>query len=179
MSKQVRIDVVLPQPPERVWRALTEPKALEKWLMPNNFRPRIGHRFRFTPRRGRPEETQGVIRCEVVEIDAPYCLAYTWQESASEVPDLVTWTLEPVEAGTRIRLEHTRLTDLRACVSASGPSQRSSTSLQFQMVRLARFLAGKRGRRSLTRGKVVLSVGSAFSCVAISPTLSIVEEVIG
>jgi uncharacterized protein YndB with AHSA1/START domain len=176
MSKQVRIDVVLPQPPERVWRALTESRALAKWLMPNDFRPRLGHHFRFTPRRGHPEETRGMIRCEVVELYAPHRLAYTWQESSAETPDLVTWTLEPVEAGTRIRLEHTRLTDLRACASASGLSRHSIVSSQFLIARLARFLAGKRGHRRLARGKVVLSAGSAFSCIAVSPSASILEE---
>src|SRR5438477_6185685 len=98
MSKQVRMDVVLAQPPERVWRALTEAQALAAWLLPNNFRPRLGHRFQFTRKPGRQEGEGDAIQCEVVELEAPCRLAYTWRENPKEAPDLVTWILEPVEA---------------------------------------------------------------------------------
>jgi uncharacterized protein YndB with AHSA1/START domain len=175
MSKQVQMDVVLPQPPERVWRAITDSQALAQWLMPNDFRPRVGHRFCFQPKRDREKRETNVIECEVVELDAPHRLAYTWRESAESAPDLVTWVLEPVEAGTRVRLEHTRLTDLRACAttaSSSVPELHSMVSLRLLMARLARFLVGKRVRQRLVRGRVRLSAGSAFTCVAVSPTVT-------
>jgi uncharacterized protein YndB with AHSA1/START domain len=180
MSKQVEIDIVLPQPPERVWRAITDAKALEKWLMPNDFRPRIGHRFRFVPKRGREKRNERVIECEVIELSAPHRLAYTWRESAEGAPDLVTWVLEPVEAGTRVRLEHTRLTDVQASantVTAIGAELRSVAPARFLLARLARFLPGKQGRRRLVRGRVRLSAGSAFTCVAVSPCITSFEEV--
>ncbi len=60
-------EVVYPHPPRRVWRALTDSAALARWLMPNDFAPRVGHRFSFRvePRYGR----SGVVACEVVELD--------------------------------------------------------------------------------------------------------------
>jgi uncharacterized protein YndB with AHSA1/START domain len=178
MSKLVRLDVVLPQPPERVWRAITDARALAKWLMPNDFRPRLGHRFRFRPKRDRAAEDRSVIQCEVVELDAPHRLAYTWRESSAEAPDLVTWVLEPVEAGTRVRLEHTRLTEIQARASVSAAPRRPAVPSIALIARLARFLvAGKRGRRRLARGKVVLAAGSAFACVAVSPSATFLEEV--
>ena len=171
------MDIVLPQPPEQVWRAITDAKALAKWLMPNDFHPRIGHRFRFQPKRDREKRREGVIECEVIELDAPHRLAYTWRESAEGAPDLVTWVLEPVEAGTRVRLEHTRLTDLQACASASSLEERPVALPGILIARLGRFLAKNWSRKRLVRGKVVLSAGSAFACIAISPSATLIEEV--
>ncbi len=31
-------------PPEKIWRALTQPHLIEEWLMKNDFRPVVGHR---------------------------------------------------------------------------------------------------------------------------------------
>ena len=106
MSARVEMDVVLPHSPERVWRALTDRQWLAEWLMPNDFEPRIGLRFRFRPPSGRGALAAPPIACQVVEVVPGERLAYSWRERPDDLPDLVTWTLEPVEAGTRLRLEH-------------------------------------------------------------------------
>lgn len=103
-GEKLTFEVFYPHAPERVWRALTDPTALKRWLMPTDFRPRLGHKFRFAePKADRGEHP---IRCEVVELDAPHRLAYTWQSERDAEPTLVIWTLEPVEGGTKVRLEH-------------------------------------------------------------------------
>ena len=33
-------------PPEKLWRALTQPHLIEEWLMKNDFKPAVGHRFK-------------------------------------------------------------------------------------------------------------------------------------
>jgi hypothetical protein len=43
----IEVDQFLAQPPERVWHALTDPDLLVRWLMPNDFRPAVGHQFTF------------------------------------------------------------------------------------------------------------------------------------
>ena len=97
-------EVVYPHPPERVWRALTDPGALAEWLMENDFQPRVGHRFQF---RTQPQPGfNGIVDCEVMEVDEPRRLAYTWQGGPMRRPTLVTFTLDPVPEGTRLRLEH-------------------------------------------------------------------------
>lgn len=35
----------IPYPPEKVWRALTQPRLIEEWLMKNDFKPEVGHCF--------------------------------------------------------------------------------------------------------------------------------------
>jgi uncharacterized protein YndB with AHSA1/START domain len=98
----VQFEVFYPHPPQRVWRALTDPVALTRWLMPTDFRPRLGHKFRFW-NRARHEE---IVCCEVVALEEARRLAFTWQSERETQPTLVTWTLEAEEGGTRLRLEH-------------------------------------------------------------------------
>jgi uncharacterized protein YndB with AHSA1/START domain len=40
-------------PPEKIWRALTEPRLMEGWLMQNDFKPVVGPPFQFSRRLGR------------------------------------------------------------------------------------------------------------------------------
>jgi len=87
MTRDLRFEIVYPHPPERVWRALTDPRALADWLIDNDSEPRAGHRFQF---RTRPAPGfDGVVRCEVVEVEAPYRLAYTWLGGSMRRPTTV------------------------------------------------------------------------------------------
>ena len=98
----IRVEATYPHPPERVWRALTDPQAIAEWLMPNDFQPRLGHRFQF--RVANAKGWSGVVDCEVTELTPPSRLAYTW--ASDKVDTRVTWTLEPSKDGTRLVLEH-------------------------------------------------------------------------
>ena len=131
MSRTVVLEVVYPHPPERVWRALTDRDALAEWLLPNNFEPRRGHRFQFwsPPRPG----SRGVIECEVVELDEPRRLSYTWQSEPDQPPTLVTWTLEPTKGGTRVRLEHELRTGLYALAPGAMPAIDWEWALRAQL----------------------------------------------
>jgi uncharacterized protein YndB with AHSA1/START domain len=92
-----------PQPVLAVWEALTDPKALAAWLMPNDFAPVVGHRFRLdsSPR-------FDVIDAEVLELEAPRFLRCRW--TIEGVPSVVTIRLHQEADGTRLELEHIRLT---------------------------------------------------------------------
>ncbi len=111
MSRSLRKEVRLSSPPEDVWTALTDPKALAEWLMPNDFEPRVGHTFRFhvDPMPG----FSGISECQVLEVDPPRRLVYSWtvlpkaQDASPPPPMTVAWTLEPEEEGTRLVLEQT------------------------------------------------------------------------
>jgi uncharacterized protein YndB with AHSA1/START domain len=41
----IEVDQFLPRPPGQVWRALTDPVLLARWLMPNDVQPVPGHHF--------------------------------------------------------------------------------------------------------------------------------------
>ena len=93
----------LPHPPERIWRALTEPHLIADWLMNNDFVPAVGYHFSL---RG---EWGGVLSCEVLAIEPPRLLSYTWihahQDHAFALDSVVTFTLTPTDAGTHLRVE--------------------------------------------------------------------------
>src|SRR5215472_8555490 len=93
----IRKEVFLPHPPEDVWAALTDPQALAEWLMPNNFEPTVGRKFSFhvDPM---PGPYSGGSACEVLEVDPPHRLSYSWSctrkdQTKSPPPTKVTWTL--------------------------------------------------------------------------------------
>jgi uncharacterized protein YndB with AHSA1/START domain len=105
----IRVEATYPQPPERVWFALTDRHALTEWLMPTtDFEARLGHRFQF--RVDNPRGWSTVVDCEIVELHPPRRLAYTWKSpipgTSRQMDTRVTWTLEPAGAGTRLVLEH-------------------------------------------------------------------------
>jgi uncharacterized protein YndB with AHSA1/START domain len=102
------VEKILLHPPEKIWRALTDPALIERWLMRNDFAPVVGHRFNF---RAKPVMGwNGVTDCEVLEVTPPSRLVYRWnasgEQAAMGLKTTVTWTLVPVEGGTRVRMEH-------------------------------------------------------------------------
>jgi len=83
-------------PPEKIWRALTQPHLIEEWLMKNDFKPVVDHRFNL---RG----DWGTVDCQVRTIELNKMLSYTWD--ALGLKSIVTWTLTPTSAGTNLRME--------------------------------------------------------------------------
>ena len=86
----------LAHPPEKIWRALTQPHLVEEWLMKNDFKPILGHRFDF-------RADWGAVGCQVTAIEENKTLSYTW--AAYGLETVVTWTLAPSRTGTRLRME--------------------------------------------------------------------------
>jgi uncharacterized protein YndB with AHSA1/START domain len=111
-SESIVVDYTLNEPPDQIWRALTEPKLLGQWLMENDIQPVVGYRFNF---RAKPTgDWDGIVYCEILEVIPPRRLVYSWQggteEDGSAGPRLdttVTWTLTPTPAGgTLLHLVH-------------------------------------------------------------------------
>ena len=101
--RTVVIERDIAHPPEKIWRALTEPHLIAEWLMKNDFRPDIGHRFNLTGEWG------GVLDCEVLDIEPHRTLSYSWNfshdDAAFDLRSVVTFTLTPTAAGTHLRVE--------------------------------------------------------------------------
>ncbi len=97
-------EIFYPHSPERVWLLLTNSRSLAKWLMENDFEPRVGCKFCFYSQSLPGIDTS--IKCEVIEVDEPLRLVYTWQDCMMSQPSMVTWTLKAVEGGTQLRLQH-------------------------------------------------------------------------
>jgi uncharacterized protein YndB with AHSA1/START domain len=99
LSVVVERDV--PFPPEKIWRALTQPHLIAEWLMKNDFVPVVDHRFslRMDPQ----PNWNGVVDCQVLVVEPNRTLSYTW--GALGMASIVTWTLTPTSSGTRLRME--------------------------------------------------------------------------
>ncbi len=95
-TRSVVVERDIAFPPEKIWRALTEPHLIEEWLMKNEFRPVVGHRFDL-------RADWGAVDCQVLEVEPNKTLSYTW--SAYGLESVVTWTLTPTATGTRLRME--------------------------------------------------------------------------
>ena len=95
-TRTVTVEREIAYPPAKIWRALTQPHLIEDWLMKNDFKPVVDHRFNL---RG----DWGAVDCQVVEVEPERTLSYTW--AAMGLESVVTWTLTPTAKGTHLRME--------------------------------------------------------------------------
>jgi uncharacterized protein YndB with AHSA1/START domain len=78
-----------PHPPEK-------PHLIEEWLMKNDFKPVLDHRFNL-------RADWGAVDCRVLAVEPNKMLSYTW--AAYGLESVVTWTITPTRTGTRLRME--------------------------------------------------------------------------
>lgn len=95
----VRLERHLPDPPAVVWRALTEREQLRSWfpcdVILDGGRWEVGAAITFPfP----PEVMDMTLVGEVLEVDEPNLLAFTWGE------DTLRFELSPEEGGTHLVL---------------------------------------------------------------------------
>ncbi|WP_246258208.1 SRPBCC family protein [Amycolatopsis anabasis] len=104
----IRVDQFFPHSVDRVWRVLTTPDLMARWLMPNDFRPRLGHRFTLRSVPIGPVDFSGVVACEVLELIPEKRLRISWTdaENPGSFSSTVTWSLQAEGHGTRLLLEH-------------------------------------------------------------------------
>lgn len=103
LTRTVIVEREIAHPPEKLWRALTQPHLISEWLMQNDFSPVVGHRFNL---RG---EWGGVLDCEVLVVEPQRKLSYTWNfkhdDPAFDLNSVVTFSLSPTATGTHLRME--------------------------------------------------------------------------
>ena len=103
-STEIRTVIVereIPFPPEKIWRALTQPHLIAEWLMKNDFAPVVGRRFDL-------RADWGSVDCQVLAVETNKALSYTW--GALGLESVVTWTLTPTNTGTHLRMEQSGFT---------------------------------------------------------------------
>jgi uncharacterized protein YndB with AHSA1/START domain len=101
-TRSVVVEREIPHPPEKIWRALTQPHLIEEWLMKNDFKPVVDHRFNL-------RADWGAVECQVLEVEPNRTLSYTWNarhvDAVNDLKSVVTWTLTPTSTGTHLRME--------------------------------------------------------------------------
>jgi uncharacterized protein YndB with AHSA1/START domain len=100
-TRSVIVEREIAHPPEKLWRALTQPHLIAEWLMKNDFAPVVGHRFNL---RG---EWGGVLDCEVLAIEPNRTLSYSWDfahdDPAFNLKSVVTFTLVTLQPPPLVR----------------------------------------------------------------------------
>jgi uncharacterized protein YndB with AHSA1/START domain len=90
-TRTVVVEREIHHPPEKIWRALTEPHLIEEWLMKTDFEAIVDRKFAL---RG----DWGSVDCQVLKIQPHTTLSYSW--AAHGLESVVTWTLTPTSKGT-------------------------------------------------------------------------------
>lgn len=100
-TESIAFEFDLHHPPEKVWRALTDPLLLAQWLLPIvelELEPGSAFTFRAPPQPG----WDGIVNCQMLEIEPQRKLSYTWV--VGDIDTIVRFTLTPTESGTRLSL---------------------------------------------------------------------------
>jgi uncharacterized protein YndB with AHSA1/START domain len=100
-TEALSFEFELPHPPEKVWRALTDPALLTEWLLPVvelGLEPGAAFTFKAPPQPG----WDGMVSCRTLEVEVRKKLRYAWV--VGELHTVVTFTLEPTASGTRLLL---------------------------------------------------------------------------
>jgi uncharacterized protein YndB with AHSA1/START domain len=103
-TRAVVVEREIAHPPEKLWRALTQPHLISEWLMKTDFAPVVGHDFTL---RG----DWGSVDCRVLTVEPGRMLSYTWDhvhdDPAFDLRSVVSFTLTPTATGTHLRMEQT------------------------------------------------------------------------
>jgi uncharacterized protein YndB with AHSA1/START domain len=105
-SPDIRIVRDYPHPRAKLWRALTEPELVRRWMMrPEGFEPVVGNRFKLM---AKPQPGwRGFVECEVLEAVQDKRLRYSWVGDPSHPPMDVVFDLSDIPGGTRLSFTHT------------------------------------------------------------------------
>src|SRR3712207_5472742 len=95
-TRSVVVEREIAHPPEKIWRALTQPHLIEEWLMKTNFKPAVDQKFTLSG-------DWGSVEGRVLEVEVNKTLSYTWEAFGLE--GVVTWPLTPPGTGPRLRME--------------------------------------------------------------------------
>ena len=100
-TETISFDFDLSHPPEKVWRALTDPALLAEWLLPVldlQLEPGAAFTFKTQAYPG----WDGTVNCRFLEIEPNRKLSYTW--TVPFLDTVVTFTLTPTASGTHLSL---------------------------------------------------------------------------
>lgn len=120
-ARSIAFECDLPEPPEKVWRALTTPEIVSDWLLPTDLVPRAGAEFTF-----RDPAAATTIECEVLSVEPERSISFGWRDADARRDGLastVTFEIAATENGTHLRIVHAVRLAVRPTLAATTMSQ--------------------------------------------------------
>jgi uncharacterized protein YndB with AHSA1/START domain len=120
--RSIAFEYDLPEPVEKVWRALTTPEIVSEWLMPTDLKAEPGQRFSLEEPGSEP------VECEVISIEHERSIRLGWRDADARRQNLDSTVLFEIAAteagGTHLRIVHevrhaARTAAVTACVGAA------------------------------------------------------------
>ncbi|WP_404293379.1 SRPBCC domain-containing protein [Cytobacillus kochii] len=93
--KDIQQSIILNAPINKVWQHVATSEGIAEWFMPNNFQATEGFTFEV-------QSPFGPSPCQVLEIDEPNKLSFSWDTDGW----VVTFLLEEVDNSTKFTLIH-------------------------------------------------------------------------
>jgi uncharacterized protein YndB with AHSA1/START domain len=124
-------EIEISAPPERVFSALVEREQALQWGTGETHQiifwemdARPGGKWHYIAQERKPAATQFDHHGEIIQIDPPRLLEYSWFANWHPDPEhrtVVRWDLTPTAAGTRLKVTHSGLAAMKGL--AQGYSQ--------------------------------------------------------
>jgi uncharacterized protein YndB with AHSA1/START domain len=133
-KRSIAFECDLPEPPEKVWRALTTPEIVSQWLLPTDLRPETGNKFGFSD----PAAGNDPIECEVLAVEPQRSISFSWRDTRARRQGLdstVTFEIAGIAAGgTHLTIVH----EVRRAVTTTiNPATVALNDNRTQLMRLA------------------------------------------
>lgn len=93
--QDIKKTVVLEAPIQKVWNTVSTSEGISLWFMPNDFEPKVGHKFHI-------QSPFGPSPCEVIEVDEPNKISFSWDTDGW----IVTFLLKALDDKTEFTLIH-------------------------------------------------------------------------
>ena len=103
-NEPIVIERTFDAPVELLWKAITDKDEMKKWYFDlKQFRPEPGFQFSFE---GGTEDKTYLHHCTVIDAVENKKLSHSWRYEGFEGDSVVTWSLQPIGAKTKLTLTH-------------------------------------------------------------------------
>jgi uncharacterized protein YndB with AHSA1/START domain len=133
-ARSIAFECDLPEPPEKVWRALTTPEIVSEWLLPTDLVPEAGEKFAFRDSLGTE------IECEVLSVEPERSIRFGWRDAEArrnQLDSTVTFEIAGTDAGgTHLRIVHEVRYEARAVAATASAPRVTATAANDNILQL-------------------------------------------
>ncbi|SEK51687.1 Uncharacterized conserved protein YndB, AHSA1/START domain [Aquimarina amphilecti] len=107
MKDLITKEQVFSHPIDTIWNAISTAEEISNWFLPADFKAEVGYNYTFNS----PDKENCKPIVGIIKQATPYTLIYSWKIAGTDVETTVKWTLEKIENGTKLLLEHSGISN--------------------------------------------------------------------